>query len=197
VPNEPPAGAQSKDLVIALQHNRMLRVFYWTQQLVLVWSLTVVWLKWGPGHPAVALLVAVWTFLLTPGVAVPVMRLLPPRWCHVPTGERMLHRILGVGIFERWLEHSGWNRRNIYPGWDGSITRARLSFRAMAARGGAGAHGACFAIHVVLAAAALLTGHPWGAFWILLPGVVLHLYPVLLQRSIMLRLQPLLDRYSR
>jgi hypothetical protein len=28
----------------------------------------------------------------------------------------------------------------------------------------------------------------------LLPGVVAHLYPALLQRSIMLRLQPLLDK---
>ena len=56
------------------------------------------------------------------------------------------------------------------------------------------AHGACFAIHVLLAAAALFTGHLWGALWILLPGVVVHLYPVLLQRSIMLRLQPLLDK---
>jgi hypothetical protein len=28
----------------------------------------------------------------------------------------------------------------------------------------------------------------------LLPGVVVHLYPVLLQRSIMLRLQPLLEK---
>jgi len=28
----------------------------------------------------------------------------------------------------------------------------------------------------------------------LLPGVVVHLYPVLLQRSIMRRLQPLLDK---
>jgi hypothetical protein len=45
-----------------------------------------------------------------------------------------------------------------------------------------------------LAAVALFTGHPWGALLILLPGVVLHLYPVLLQRSIMLRLQPLLDK---
>ena len=61
-------------------------------------------------------------------------------------------------------------------------------------RGGAGAHGACFAIHALLAAVALFTGHPWGALWILLPGVVVHLYPVLLQRSIMLRLQPLLDK---
>jgi hypothetical protein len=46
----------------------------------------------------------------------------------------------------------------------------------------------------VTAALAVLTGHAWGALWILLPGVVVHLYPVLLQRSIMLRLQPLLDK---
>jgi hypothetical protein len=49
---------------------------------------------------------------------------------------------------------------------------------------------------VLLAAVALFTGYPWGALWILLPGVVVHLYPVLLQRSIMLRLQPLLDRLA-
>jgi len=47
---------------------------------------------------------------------------------------------------------------------------------------------------MLLAAVALFTGHPWGAVLILLPGVVLHLYPVLLQRSLMLRLQPLLDK---
>jgi hypothetical protein len=58
----------------------------------------------------------------------------------------------------------------------------------------AGAHGIAFAAHLVLCALALVTGHPWGALWILLPGVVAHLYPVLLQRSNMLRLQPLLAR---
>jgi hypothetical protein len=99
-----------------------------------------------------------------------------------------------VGTFERLLERSGWNRRNIYPAWGGPITRARLSFRALAARAGGGAHALCFAIHVLLAAAALLIGHPWAALWILVPGVVVHLYPALLQRSIMLRLQPLMDR---
>ena len=46
----------------------------------------------------------------------------------------------------------------------------------------------------MLAAVALFTGHQRGALWILLPGVVVHLYPVLLQRSLMLRLQPLLDK---
>ena len=132
--------------------------------------------------------------LLTPGVAVPVMRRLPRRWFRVPAGERVLHRMLGVGIFGWLLERSGWNRHIVDPmrGFDG--TRARLPSLERSARGGASAHGACFAIHILLAAVALFTGHPWGALWILLPGVVLHLYPVLLQRSIMLRLQPLLDK---
>ena len=56
-------------------------------------------------------------------------------------------------------------------------------------------HGICFAIHVLLAVLALFSRYPWSAaLWMLLPGVVVHLYPVLLQRSIMLRLQPLLDK---
>jgi hypothetical protein len=188
--------AKPFDLISELQHNRMLQGLYWTQQLIFVWSLTAIWLKYGPGNPAVAPIVVAWTFLLTPGLAVPLIRLLPLGWFRVPAGERVLHRILGVGIFGRWLERSGYNRRNIYPAWGGPITRARLSFRALAARAGGGAHAACFAIHMLLAAAAYFTGHPWTAFWILLPGVVVHLYPVLLQRSIMLRLQPLLDRHG-
>ena len=60
-------------------------------------------------------------------------------------------------------------------------------------RGAASAHGTSFAVHTMLAAVALFTGHQRGALWILLPGVVVHLYPVLLQRSIMLRLQRLQD----
>ena len=62
-------------------------------------------------------------------------------------------------------------------------------------RASAGAHGASFGVHVLLAVVALLTGHPWSAaLWLLLPGVFVHLYPVLLQRSITLRLQPLLEK---
>jgi len=83
-------------------------------------------------------------------------------------------------------------RRFPENGW--SLLGLAQALRAQAARGGSAAHAACFAIHAVLAGAALLTGHPRGALWILLPGVVMHLYPVLLQRSILLRLQPLLYR---
>jgi hypothetical protein len=67
----------------------------------------------------------------------------------------------------------------------------------VALRSNASAHGTGFAIHALLAALALSTGQPSGALWILLPGVVVHLYPVLLQRSIMLRLQPLQDEACR
>ena len=132
--------------------------------------------------------------VLGPGVAGPVMRRLPRDWYRVPAGERVLHRLLGVEIFGWRLDRSGWNRRLAEPmrGFEG--TRAGLSSLEQSVRGAASAHGTSFAIHVLLAAAALFTGRPWGALWILLPGVVLHLYPVLLQRSLMLRLQPLLDK---
>ena len=113
-----------------------------------------------------------------------------------PAGERVLHRMLGVGVFGRLLRRSGYNRRFVHPMWGFSINRAGLPLRAQAAKGGASAHGTSFAIHIVLAALALLTGHPRGALWILLPGVVLHLYPVLLQRAMLLRLQPLLDQLA-
>jgi hypothetical protein len=196
VSTESAPRASSVDLVAALQHSRKLRTAYWSGMLFMAGCLIFFWFARGPDHPVFALLVIAWTAVLTPGIAVPLLRLLPPRWCRVPAGERVLHRILGVSIFGWLLERSGYNRRTVYPAWGFSITRTRLSFRALAARGGGGAHAACFAIHALLAALALFTGHPWGALGILLPGVVVHLYPVLLQRSIMLRLQPLMDKYG-
>jgi hypothetical protein len=159
---------------------------------MLVWGGMLVpsWVALGPAHPYFALMVVSWTWVLGPGVAGPVMRRLPRRWFRVPAGERVLHRMLGVGIFGWLLERSGWNRHLVEPmrGFDG--TRAGLLSLEQSVRGAASAHGTCFAIHVLLAAVALSTGDRRGALWMLLPAVVPHLYPVLLQRSIMLRLQP-------
>jgi hypothetical protein len=166
-------------------------VAYWSAMLLVAGVLIFLWFARGPDHPIYGLLVATWTFGLGPGVAIPVMLRIPPRWHHVPAGERVLHRLLGVGAFGWLLKRSGYNRRFVHRQWGFSINRAGLPFRAQAAKGGASAHGACFAVHIVLAAVALFTGHPRGALWILLPGVAVHLYPVLLQRAIMLRLQPL------
>jgi hypothetical protein len=167
---------------------------YWPMMLLWAGMLVLLWFALGPSHPYYALLVVGWTWLLGPGVAGPAMRRLPRRWFRVPPGERVLHRMLGVGRFGWLLERSGWNRRLAEPmrAFDGR--RAGLLSLERSVRGAASAHGTCFAIHVLLAAVALFTGHRWGALWMLLPGVVPHLYPVLLQRSIMLRLQPLLDK---
>jgi hypothetical protein len=152
------------------------------------------WHARGPDHPVYGLLVVGWTLALGPVVAGPVMLRLPAWWFYVPAGEHALHRILGVGAFGSLLDRSGWNRHVALPmrGFNG--TRAALRSLELSVRASASAHGACFAVHTLFAAFALFTGHPWGALWILLPGVGVHLYPVLLQRSIMLRLQPLLDK---
>lgn len=176
---------------------RATGLFYWVGILCMAGLLIALWDDddLGPGQPAYALLVTIWTFVLTPGVAIPavwlVTRLVPRHWFHVPARERVFHRTMGVGSFGRLLERSGWNRQVVAPlrRFDG--TRPGLRSLERSALGGIIAHGACLAVHVLLAAAALVTGRPWGALWILLPGVGLHFYPMLLQRSIMLRLQNL------
>jgi hypothetical protein len=105
----------------------------------------------------------------------------------------LLHRILGVGVFGWVLDVSGWNRHLAEPMRGFSGTRGGLPSLEQGVRAGAIAHGASFMVHIVLAGLAGFTGHLSGAWWILLSGVPAHLYPMLLQRSLTLRLQPLLD----
>ena len=165
---------------------------YWGSMLLYGGVLILLWVERGPDNPIYALMLAAWTFILTPGVAIPVMRRVPRRWHHVPRGERTLHRMLGVDAFGRMLSRSGYNRRFVHSNWRFTINRAGLPLRAQAARGGAAAHGACFLIHVALTVLALVAGYRWGALWLLMPGIVIHFYPVMLQRAIMLRLQRLM-----
>jgi hypothetical protein len=171
---------------------------------LLFWAtyLTVFWFVLGPASkvagattPWYAVSVAIATCALVPAVPTPaVMRRVPRQWFHVPAGERVLHRIVGVGVFGRLLDVSGWNRHVLEPLRGFSGKRAGLLSLEQSVRAAAVSHGVCFAIHLFLAALALFSTHPWSAaLWLLLPGVVVHLYPVLIQRSIMLRLQPLLD----
>lgn len=195
--SEPSAQAKAwEDFYRDVNRLTLTAVSYWTAILFYTAILVYLWFIGKADDILYGMLVATGTFILGPGLAVPVMFRVPARWFHVPASERVLHRMLGVDGFAWLLTRSGYNRRFVHAQWGISIDRAGLTLRAWAARGGASAHGACFVIHIVLGAVALLTGHPWGALWILLPGVVLHLYPVLLQRSVLLRLQPLLERYA-
>jgi hypothetical protein len=88
------------------------------------------------------------------------MRVLPRDWFRVPVGERELHRMLGIGVFGWLFESSGWNRHVADPLRAFNGRRNGSPSLEQSARGGAIAHGACFAV----------------------------------QRSIMLRLQPVSDK---
>jgi hypothetical protein len=156
------------------------------------------WFTTGPGNLAFAIQVIGWTFVLDPVLIDLVERFMPDSWFDVPKGERVIHRLLGVSIFSRLLEISRWNNVIVRPilqteGYRPG-TKVSVALRANSARRGGGAHAICFALHVLLAAATLFAGYQRNALWVLLPGVVVHLYPTLLQRSILLRLQPLLER---
>jgi hypothetical protein len=171
--------------------------------LLLAVYISVLWFVLGPASkvagattPWYAVSVACGTFGLVIAVPVPaVMRRVPRQWFRVPARERLLHGMLGVGVFGWLLDVSGWNRHFLEPLRGFSGKRAGLPALERSLRAAAVSHGICLAIHVLLSVLALFTRHPWSAaLWMLLPGVVVHLYPVLLQRSIMLRLQPLLDK---
>jgi hypothetical protein len=172
-------------------------VWYRVILLVFAVQLAAFWFVLGPSSPWYAVGVVGGTFSLGPVVAGPVVRRVPRQWFRVPSSEDVLHRIVGIGIFGWLLDASGWNRLVDRPLRGFSGKRADLPSLEQSLRANVSAHGTCFAIHVLLAGLALFSRHPWsGALWMLLPGVVVHLYPVLLQRSIMLRLQPLLDTTS-
>ena len=156
---------------------------------------TVFWFVLGPSNPAYAVGMVGTTFALGPALGPGVKRRVPRQWFRVLPGERVLHRILGVEIFAWFLDFSRWNRVVAEPMRGFAGLRAGLPSLEQSILGNMTAHGACFAIHVLLAFLALFGRHPGsGALWMLLPGVVVHLYPVLLQRSLMLRLQPLLNK---
>jgi len=127
----------------------------WYRLAVLLMTLLVPfsWFTTGPGNLAFAIQVIGWTFVLDPVLIDLVERFMPDSWFHVPQGERVIHRLLGVSIFSRLLELSGWNNVIVRPilkteGYR-SGTKASLAVRANSARRGGGAHAICFALHVL------------------------------------------------
>jgi hypothetical protein len=193
---EPSPRANPLDVVF---QNPWARLVFW-----LFWAtyFTVFWFILGPGSraaangtPLYAVSVVLGTSALVIAVPASATRRVPGHWFRVPSGERLLHRIVGVGFFGWLLDVSGWNRRVLDPRRAFSGRKAGLAALEQSVRAASVAHGICLSIHVLLAICALVTRFPWSAaLWMLVPGVVVHLYPVLLQRSLMLRLQPLLER---
>jgi len=157
-----------------------------------------VWLVLGPDSPLCGFTVVLGTFALGPAIATPIMHRVPVQWFHVPKGERIIHSILGVKIFAWLLDASGWNRLVSKPLRRFTGKKTGLAALEQSLQGNVSAHGTCFVIHLLLTMLSLFSDKPLNAaLWILCPGIIVHLYPALLQRSIMLRLYPLLENFSK
>lgn len=152
------------------------------------------WLTIGPDNPVYAIIFALLTFGLGPWLGKLPEHHLPQRWFRTHPKEKVFLSLLGVPAFGVLLERSGWNRVIADPMRSFDGTRADLPNLERHLRGGMSAHGTAFILHLGISLLAAVTGHLWGALWILLPGLVLHLYPVLLQRWIRLRAEPLFAR---
>ena len=188
----PEASPKTDPFDVLFQHV-WLRLMY---LLLCAGSTAVSWFVLGPSHPWRGVIVVWGTMSIVRAVPAPaIVRRLPRQLFRVPQSERFLHRLFGVRVFGWLLDVSVWNRRVLAPLRGFSGTRAGLLSLEQGVRASVVAHGICFAIHILLAVVVLFSRYPWsGALWVLLPGVVVHLYPVLLQRSTMLRLQPLLRK---
>lgn len=114
-------------------------------------------------------------------------------WFPVGPREPGWHRPLGVHLFGRALERTGWNRAiGRDRAFDG--TRSGLAALDQLTRSSETGHLMCLGAAAVVAVAAVGAGERGGALWLVGLGVVLHVYPVLLQRSLRGRIQALTDR---
>jgi hypothetical protein len=153
----------------------------------------VVWAIMGPDNPFLGMTVTLCTANL--GLAViPLAVRIPARWYHVPRAERWLHYLLAVPAFGWLLDRSGWNRKVALPMRQLRISRTSLPRLLEYIHAAEGAHAIAFLPHAALTALLFATGHEAGAWWILVPGIVLHFYPVLLQRWMTLRVAPMVRR---
>lgn len=152
------------------------------------------WKVIGSDNPIYAVMIACGTFGLGPWIGKPLEHRAPGGWFRAHPAERRPLRLLGVPAFGRLLEASGWNRMVAGPMRDFDGSRGGLPNLERHLRGTMSAHGVGFLAHLLLSLAAAAAGHLLSALWLLLPGVVLHLYPTLLQRWISLRIRPLRRR---
>jgi hypothetical protein len=106
---EPSSKINPLDVLFQNVWFRLTYFLFWAMYILVFWFIL------GPASkvatattPWYAVSVAWATSALVVVVPVPgVMRHVPPQWFRVSTGERVIHRVLGVGLFGRLLDVSG------------------------------------------------------------------------------------------
>lgn len=109
-------------------------------------------------------------------------------WFRVRAWEAPIYRWLGVYAYMTLLRLVGWERlRKTAQGFDG--TRASLAHYERRTREAEFSHVLLGGLNLILLSPA--ARHPDTALWLLLTGLLFHVYPVMLQRTLRQRLQQL------
>ncbi|MCR6032095.1 hypothetical protein GGQ22_11655 [Nocardioides sp. zg-579] len=126
----------------------------------------------------------------------PQVRMSDLDWFRVRHGEPRLYSALGVRLFGKLLDAIGWNRVIARErGFSG--TREGLEELDQDTRRSEVGHGICLVVTAAVALGMLSTGAWHGAVWLVALGLLVHLYPALLQRLLRARVQTILARLSR
>lgn len=134
-------------------------------------------------------LLMIWMMMLASAVPLPH----EGGWYRVRDWEPRLYRRLGVMGFMRLLRAVGWERVNRSARkFDG--TRASLPAFERDTRASEFSHAVLGALGFVLVLGAVLVRAWDAAFWLLAVNVFLHVYPVMLQRTMRKRIEGLLER---
>ena len=158
-------------------------------------AVAAAWMMVGPTGFAFAWIAH---FVLMAGVSVALDARSGPLehpWFRVRSWEAPLYGRIGACLYGRALDAIGWNRVvERGRGFDG--TRAGLAGLDRHTRSSEAGHLLCLVVASALAVAAVLAGSWAGALWLLGLGAVLHVYPVMLQRLLRVRIQVLSGRAS-
>lgn len=158
-------------------------------------AIAAAWLFIGPTGFSFALVTHLVLLSWVSSIVGPRVKIPDLDWLRVRNWELRLYPALGVRLFGTLLDLIGWNRVIAKErGFSG--TREGLHGLDQHTRRSEIGHGLCIVVTVAMALGVLATGGWQGAAWLVVLGLVVHLYPVLLQRLLRARIQSISVRLS-
>ncbi len=117
------------------------------------------------------------------------------RWFRVRPWETAVYPAVGARLYGKVLDVVGWNRL-VARGRAFSGSRAGLQALDQHTRRSEAGHLLCLLVTATLVGAVAWAGQWGGVAWLAGLGVVLHVYPAMLQRLLRARIQVVLGRMS-
>lgn len=159
-------------------------------------AIAAAWLFIGPAGFSFAVVTHFVLMAWVSAIVGPRVQIPNRGWLWVGRWESRLYPALGVRLFGKLLDVIGWNRVIAEErGFNG--TREGLQELDQHTRRSEVGHSLCILVTVAMALGVLSTGAWQGAAWLVALGLLLHLYPALLQRLLRARIQSVADKLSR